>query len=235
VIRLNNEEENILKAQVRTDGGAGIFSCDQYDVFAADGRGYLGDGPEGAVWTEHFTNAIVTRSVDNTAGNTELFRNVWAAVKTVGRWNYTDWTIKADPDAVIFADRLREHLLAHSNGAPVFIENCMSSSLVQQGGHMMFGSLEAISHAGIAKYFSDGTWRCNKNYQYGEDRWLGLCLQELGVQSVQDGRILGDKLCAPGVWSCKDGRAAYHHYKTKKHWLDCYFSATGRPQLRQSW
>eukprot|EP00419_Tripos_fusus_P072070 CAMPEP_0172902038 /NCGR_PEP_ID=MMETSP1075-20121228/167592_1 /TAXON_ID=2916 /ORGANISM="Ceratium fusus, Strain PA161109" /LENGTH=80 /DNA_ID=CAMNT_0013758559 /DNA_START=15 /DNA_END=254 /DNA_ORIENTATION=- len=78
----------------------------------------------------------------------------------------------------------------------------------------MFGSLEAISHAGISKYMSSGEWKCNKNYQYGEDRWLGLCLQEIGVRSFIDPRILGDKLCVPGVWSCTDGRAAYHHYKT---------------------
>jgi len=223
VIRLTSYEAAILRAQVSTDGGIGIFGCDQFDVFAAQGRGWIGDGPEGPVWTEHFQDAPVTRSIDNTAGNTALFRNVWFAVKQVGRWAFTEWTIKVDPDAVVFADRLRQHLSPHT-GKPVYVQNCASYTLVQQGGAMMFGSVEAMTNQAMNKYFNGGgIWRCNKNYQYGEDRWIGECFKEIGVWPVTDPLVLGDKLCVPGVWDCSDQRrAAFHHYKDLGSWMNCY-------------
>jgi len=223
VIRLTSYEAAILRAQVSTDGGIGIFGCDQFDVFAAQGRGWIGDGPDGPVWTQHFQDAPVTRSIDNTAGNTALFRNVWFAVKQVGRWTFTEWTVKVDPDTVLFADRLREHLRPHT-GKPVFIQNCVSSSLVQQGGTMMFGSVEAMTNQAMSKYFNEGgVSRCNKNYQYGEDRWIGECFKEIGVWAVTDALEVGDKGCAPGVWDCSDQRrAAFHHYKDLGSWMGCY-------------
>jgi len=223
VIQLTTYEAAILRAQVSTDGGIGIFGCDQFDVFAAQERGWIGDGPEGPVWTEHFQDAPVTRSIDNTAGNTALFRNVWFAVKQVGRWAFTEWTIKVDPDAVLFADRLRAHLRPYT-GKPVYIQNCESYSLVQQGGAMMFGSVEAMTNQAMTKYFNEGgVWKCNKNYQFGEDRWLGECFKEIGVWPEKDPLVLGDKLCAPGVWDCNDQRrAAFHHYKDLESWLGCY-------------
>lgn len=226
VIRLTSYEAAILRAQVSTDGGIGIFGCDQFDVFAAQGRGFIGDGPEGPVWTERFKDAAVTRSVDNTAGNTALFRNVWFAVQRVGKWVFTEWTVKVDPDAVMFADRMRQHLGPHS-GKAVYVQNCASYTLVQQGGVMMFGSVEAISNKAMNIYFNGGgVWRCNKNYQYGEDRWIGECFKELGVWPVLDSLVLGDKLCVPGVWDCSDQRrAAFHHYKDLGSWMECYRQA----------
>mmetsp|Transcript_117827 Transcript_117827/g.234743 ORF Transcript_117827/g.234743 Transcript_117827/m.234743 type:complete len:621 (+) Transcript_117827:53-1915(+) len=223
VIRLTSYEADIMMAQVNTDGSVGIFGCDQFDVFAAQGRGWIGDGPEGPVWTEHFQDAPVTRSIDNTAGNTALFRNVWAAVKQVGRWAFTEWTVKVDPDAVLFADRLRQHLRPHT-GKPVYIQNCASYTLVQQGGAMMFGAVEAMTREALHKYFNEGgMWRCNKNYQYGEDRWIGECFKEIGAWPVTDPLVLGDKLCVPGVWDCSDQRrAAFHHYKDLGSWMKCY-------------
>lgn len=223
VIRLQSYEADILRMQAKTDGGIGIFGCDEYDVFAAQGRGWIGDGPDGPVWTHHFIDAPVTRSVDNTAGNTALFRNVWFAVQKVGKWAFTDWTIKMDPDAVLFHARLRKHLAPHT-GKPVFIQNCASYTLVQQGGAMMFGSVEALSNQAMSRYFNQGVNACNNNFQFGEDRWLGLCLKSIGVWPVTDPGTLGDKLCVPGVFSCAgpDKRAAYHFYKDVGSWMNCY-------------
>jgi len=227
VIRLTTYEAAIIKKQVSTDGGIGVFGCDKYDIFAAQGRGWMGDGPNGPVWTKNFVDAPVTRSIDNTAGNTPLFRNVWQAVKQARNWAVTEWTVKVDPDAVLFADRLRSHLKPHT-GKAVFIQNCASDSLVQQGGVMMFGSVEAISHKAINKYFNGGGEQmCNNNNQYGEDRWLGECFKDLGVLPVTDVRVLGDKLCLPGIWNCGDGRAVYHYYKNVTSWMNCYSEGKG--------
>merc|ERR1719468_1133312 len=224
VIRLQTYEADILRMQAKTDGGIGIFGCDEYDVFAAQGRGWIGDGPNGPVWTHHFVDAAVTRSIDNTAGNTQLFRNVWHAVKLVGKWQFTEWTVKMDPDAVLFAPRLRSRLKPHTKNIPVFFQNCASYTLVQQGGAMMFGSVEVISHLGISKYLNIEESACNFGDQYGEDRWFGECLKSLGVYPITDPGILGDKLCVPGVFDCANGekRAAYHFYKDVGSWMNCY-------------
>lgn len=224
VIRLQTYEADILRMQAKTDGGIGIFGCDEYDVFAAQGRGWIGDGPNGPVWTHHFVDAAVTRSIDNTAGNTQLFRNVWHAVKLVGKWQFTEWTVKMDPDAVLFAPRLRSRLKPHTKNIPVFFQNCASYTLVQQGGAMMFGSVEVISHLGISKYLNIEESACKFGDQYGEDRWFGECLKSLGVYPITDPGILGDKLCVPGVFDCANGekRAAYHFYKDVGSWMNCY-------------
>merc|ERR1712050_792410 len=47
----------------------------------------------------------------NTALNTDIFIGVWNAVSLLGRYQYHDWTVKVDPDAVFFPERLRELLL----------------------------------------------------------------------------------------------------------------------------
>lgn len=212
-IRLLTYEVDIVRMQAKTDGSIGIFGCDEYDVFTAQGRGWIGDGPNGPVWTHPLD------SVDNTSGVTDFFQKVWLAVQKVGKWAFTEWTIKMDPDAVLFAARLRLRLAPHT-GKPVFIQNCANIT----GGTMMFGSLEAISHQGMDRYFSLGMYQCSKGFQY-EDRGLGECLNQIGIEPVTDTEILGDKMCFPGVFSCAgpDDRAAYHFYKDVHSWMRCYY------------
>jgi len=225
VIRLSSYEADILKHQVKTDGGIGIFGCDMADVFASDGEGWIGDGPNGPVWTHHFDNAPVGISVDGTAGNTKLFINVWKAVKSVGKYALTDWTVKVDPDCVLIAQKLRGFLLPHT-GKPAYIKNCNSPTLVQQGP-MMFGSVEAISQQGLNKYFDRYTTKCNGDFQWGEDRWIGACFDKIGVLGIGEWHLEGDQLClgVGVVKGCGDGRAAYHPYKSLEAWVGCYNQA----------
>lgn len=220
VMMVNSYEADIVRFEAQHNGGVGIFACEQYDVFASDGEVWLGDGPLGAVRTHHFDPAAVTRSVDGTAGNTALFMNVWAAVKWIGRWKLTDWTIKADPDAVILPDRLRYGHLKWHTGTPCFIVNCNKAMIT---GPMMFGSMEAISRQALEKYFSNEA-ACQNNYQYGEDRWFGNCLQSLGAQGAQDFGMVGDNVCTGA--NCADGKGAYHPFKNVGAWKQCYDTAS---------
>jgi len=226
VIRISSYEHEIASHAVKTDGGIGIFGCDQFDVFASDGEGWIGDGPYGPVWTHHFDFAPVTRSVDNTAGNTALFMNVWEAVRLVGRYKLTDWTVKADPDAVVIPARLRAHLMKHT-GKLAFVKNCNSPTLIQTGP-MMFGSLEAISRSALDKYFyGGGETLCKRDYQFGEDRWLGNCLTDLGVWGAPEFDMVGDALCVGtgDVANCANGRAVFHPHKSLGDWIACYNTA----------
>jgi len=171
--------------------------------------------------THHFNAAPVGVSVDGTAANTALFMNVWEAVKWVGKYNLTDWTVKVDPDALVLPDRLRTHLLSHT-GHPTYIINCDKEGMVP----MMFGSVEAISRSAMEKYFASQS-TCRNNFQYGEDRWLGDCLHKLGVAGENDFKMVGDKVCKGA--NCADAtKAAFHHFKSKESWLECYNLATVR-------
>merc|ERR1712113_699074 len=134
-------------------------------------------------------------SKDGTAGNTLLFMHVWEAVRADGRWASTDWTIKADPDAVVIPHRVRSHLQQHM-GRPVFILTCTKAGMPD--GPMMFGSVEAISKMAMQKYYDSGATCTNLPWQsWGEDLWLGNCLKQLGVVGEADG-LVDDRAC---LWS----------------------------------
>lgn len=219
VTMIYSYEGDIMRGQVSTDGGAGIFACEQYDVFSSDGGVFLGDGPNGAVWSNHFDNAVVGVSVDGTSANTRLFWNVWEAVRVVGRYKNTDWTVKADPDAVLIPDRLREHLSEHT-GRPTFIVTCTKPGMTP----MMFGAVEAISNGGMDKFF-DGRDACQAFPidEWGEDRWLGACLDMLGAPGEEDFSMVSDGVC--GGVDCGSGAAAFHPFKDIGSWQGCYYQA----------
>jgi len=208
-----------MRAQISMDGGVGIFACEQYDVFSTDGGVYIGDGPMGPVWSQYFDFAPVGVTIDGTAGNTRLFLNVWNAVQVVGRYQNTDWTVKVDPDAVLIPDRLRWHVSQHAD-QPTFIKTCSKPGM----GDMMFGALEAISKSAISRFF-DGHDSC---YGFpvdgwGEDRWLGACLESLGAPGSTDLEMVSDGVCY-GV-SCSSGAATFHPFKDVGAWQNCYWEA----------
>jgi hypothetical protein len=213
-------EADTIRTQLNTDGGAGIFACEQFDVFSTDGGVYLGDGPSGPIWSQHFDYAAVGVTIDGTAGNTRLFLNVWEAVKIVGRYQNTDWTVKADPDAVVIPDRLREHLRPYT-GRPAFIMTCALPGMTT----MMFGALEAISRQAMDIYY-DGGYGCRDNFpvdEWGEDRWLSACLQSIGAPGIEDLGLVSDGVCR-GV-DCNSGAAAFHPFKDAGAWQGCYYAA----------
>jgi len=219
VVQIYSAEGDTIKAQLNTDGGAGIFACEQFDVFSSDGGVYLGDGPAGPIWSQYFENAAVGTTIDGTAGNTRLFINVWEAVKIVGRFWSTDWTIKADPDAVLIPDRLRSHLSAHM-GRPTYIITCTLPGMTP----MMFGAVEAISKGAMAKYYENRDFCMGLPVDaWGEDRWLSSCLNEVGAPGEEDFAMVSDGVCT-GV-SCGSGAAAFHPFKSAGAWQGCYYEA----------
>mmetsp|Transcript_12917 Transcript_12917/g.36824 ORF Transcript_12917/g.36824 Transcript_12917/m.36824 type:complete len:626 (+) Transcript_12917:67-1944(+) len=222
VMMINSYEAKIVRQELNLNGGVGIFACEQYDVFASDGEAWLGDGPLGKVRTHHFNAAPVGKSVDGTAANTALFRNVWEAIKYIGRYKLTDWTIKVDPDAVVFPHRLQQQLRQHPKTNPKgqYIVNCNKKWMKP----MMFGSLEAISREALETYYENEGECLSHVAQWGEDRWLGDCLEKLGASGTQDFDLVGDKVCKGA--DCSDGKAAYHWFKDADSWKKCYELAT---------
>jgi len=219
VFRLTTYEADLMRNQLWR--GVGIFGCDLYGVFSSDWGADLGDGPLGALKTIHFDPAPVGTSKDGTAANTALFMNVWEAVRWDGKYRAADWTIKADPDAVVLPDRLRNHLRAHV-GHPAFILTCGKAGMAD--GPMMFGSVEAISVQALYAYFnSESTCRSMPWGAWGEDLWMGNCLKALGVSAEGDFGLVSDGVCL--YKNCAGGAAAFHPLKSLGEWMQCYWAA----------
>jgi len=215
----------LIKEQIKH--GAGIFTCDQYGIFTQDGVRDIGRVKEtGAMVTsQRFKFAPVGRSDDGFAANTQLFINVWNAVKDDGRWEELDWTIKADPDAVVLPWRIRTHL-KQATGYNNYLVNC-NAFPGDPMYPMIYGAFEAFSKESMRTYYA-GLSKCTAwlGWQaWGEDKFMGQCMKLLGVQQFQDFGILADKRCTYA--NCGDGySAAYHDFKSISEWFMCWGQAT---------
>jgi hypothetical protein len=140
-----------------------------------------------------------------------------------------DWVVKADPDAVIIADRLRDHVRPHT-GQSAYIRNC--NGFPQSSDYpMMYGSLEAISKEGLRTY-RDNVGRCQSDFAawwrtWGEDLWMGKCLLQLGVGPRDDFGIISDGVCRGDNNDCGNWwSAAFHPFKSTDAWMNCWGQAT---------
>merc|ERR1712228_519244 len=69
---------------------------------------------------------------------------------------------------------------------------------------MMFGALEAFSRSALDTYFN-GVGSCTGNMpwkKFGEDLFMGKCMEFLGVERINDFKIYSDGVCR-GV-DCSD-------------------------------
>merc|ERR1711933_467150 len=99
-----------------------IFSCDEHAVYSSK--------------VLEVDVGLRTRAIDSdlrcreggdsgTALNTGIFIALWKKVIGDGRFRFHDWTVKVDPDAVFFPERLRPHLLGRVEGEDgTYINNC---------------------------------------------------------------------------------------------------------------
>jgi hypothetical protein len=207
---------------------AGIFGCDEPAIFCSDNFTlHGGSETSGNVHAVRFIPAAVGVSKDATAANTLLFMNIWESVRKDGRYNWFDFTVKVDPDAVLLPDRLRTHLRPHmENVGGFYVRNC-NKYPSSPNFPMMYGSVEVFSLVALQVYFS-GAVHCQQILtwqQWGEDFYMTRCLGMLGVSGVNDFSLVGDKRCLGA--DCSDGRsAAYHDFKSADAWVDCWKNAT---------
>jgi len=219
-------EGPLLKSVLKR--GAGIFACDGFDVFAneQDTLGFTRGGMK--VEALIIPKIEVGVSQDGTAGNAKLFMCVWDKVIAGGRFRYYDWTIKADPDAVLLPWRLRGHLASHV-GESVYVVNCNKYPF-SPNFPMMYGAVEIFSQAAMATY-ATASWRCGKElpwHQWGEDYFMTHCMDYIGVDRISDFGVLGDNVCIGA--NCEDpGVASFHPFKTEDKWHACWNAANDLP------
>lgn len=144
----------------------------------------------------------------------------WQMVVWDGRYKDHDWTVKVDPDAVFFPERLRTVVRQHTphGGESVFYMNCD-----RYGSISMFGALEIISHNAVAA-FLDGRDRCKEKFKWhgwGEDFFLQKCLLWLGVKAVNNFSMVSDFRCH-GAPCTDQSKIVFHDYKDPKVYFDCW-------------
>eukprot|EP00413_Alexandrium_margalefii_P005296 CAMPEP_0204522868 /NCGR_PEP_ID=MMETSP0661-20131031/6550_1 /ASSEMBLY_ACC=CAM_ASM_000606 /TAXON_ID=109239 /ORGANISM="Alexandrium margalefi, Strain AMGDE01CS-322" /LENGTH=133 /DNA_ID=CAMNT_0051528557 /DNA_START=55 /DNA_END=452 /DNA_ORIENTATION=+ len=132
--------------------------------------------------------------------------HLWEAIKINGHWEKHDWTVKADPDAVVLPSRIRTHL-AKATGPNNYVVNC-NKYPGNPAFPMIFGAFEAYSKPSLTTYFNGGDARCKNELHWqpwGEDYFMHHCMKHLNVQEYDDFGILSDKRCTGA--NCMDGWA----------------------------
>jgi hypothetical protein len=214
IVQKDSYEMDIMKVQQQRH--AGIFGCDGNAVLSATTPFLIGE-----VQTIEFKGAEVGVSKDGTAANTELFMHAWHAVNKHSKLAGYDWTIKVDPDAVLLAGRLRQRL-APLTGSRHYVRNC-NLYPEQIDFPMMYGSLEIFSKLAVQAYF-DGEQDCKSDLAWqtwGEDYFLGHCLDHLGVTPIDDFGVISDGVCMGA--DCMDTTAAaFHPFKSVDSWTVCW-------------
>jgi hypothetical protein len=172
-----------------------------------------------------------------TALNTPVFQQVWRHVFATAPYRDWAWTVKTEVDVVFAASHLRAYLMATRLEHQIAVANQYGDQ--DETGHRgmgLHGPIEALTTHAMST-FAAGLDVCarvaDRNPLKGEDWWLNLCMQELGV----DIRILPDMLADEGssggldvnhtFWPCSGHHVAYHPRVTVELWNDCFWQQVG--------
>jgi len=103
-------EPGLLAEQHRK--GTSIFACDEHEVFS-NTSALMPSGEPAPVNVTPVEGSLAVEYGGRwgTALNAGVFNRVWAEVVRLGRFRRFDWTVKVDPDAVFFPERLRNVLI----------------------------------------------------------------------------------------------------------------------------
>jgi len=197
-------ELDLLKTQLRF--GAGLFGCNAWDIYS-DAKVQLSPGPPLELWTiqvfDEFNEFhVVKRKETGSWVNWGLFFQVWKKIRDVGRWQYYDYTVKVDADAVFIPQRLVNWLKGKKvTEHGVYYENCQN---VQLG---FFGNLEVMSQKAAAVYtanledchqaFAPCAFQgCDWEYgPWGEDVFAQRCMDRHHVEKVEAFDLTTDGAC----------------------------------------
>merc|ERR1719189_1548920 len=233
--RVTGYEPELLNAQFYNK--AGIFACDEHKVYSTGGVAHIGSllatevvAPEANVG-DFSDEGTATDSWLNTM----TFIKAWDLLIDEGRWWTNDWTVKVDPDAVFFPDRLRTKVEPHTGGlnaAPLWVGNCDRVWHNSQPHLKLFGSLEVFSRNAIGTYKAYKE-KCRKDLPWqgwGEDMFMQECMKHLKVKAINGTDFLGDKRCYDAP--CTDiHKVAFHDFKAVKPFFQCWGQSKGSERV----
>lgn len=216
----------------------GIFECDEYAVYSNGGVMQLGGQMtiEIPAPTVRMGDLSVAGTTTSSWLNTLIFMKVWEMVTADGRWWSHDWTVKLDPDAVFFPDRLRFELLPHTttvlDGPARYVANCDRTWHDEDPTLKLFGSLEVFNRNAVGTYKAFHQ-RCKSELKWkgwGEDFFMQNCFKMLGVDAVNGTHMLGDKRCYAAP--CTDtSKVAFHDFKSVAPFIRCWTESRSRQNV----
>jgi len=214
VTLVRGSEPELLRRQLAT--GSGVFGCNKYSLFS-ERKMLLGPGPSGDV----VATVPIGGPMATSRNNTWDFMRAWKQVIKQDLYRHHHWTVKLDPDSMFLAHRLRPLLDKHNinvDSEKVYFRNCQKWKSIQ-------GPLEILSRAAAGAFFGS-LEECRRRHDimpHGEDWFIGHCMDALEFKDLEDWELLDDQYCA-GLSSrapCKQGKAAYHPFKTVESYMKC--------------
>lgn len=209
----------------QSENRASIFACDATAVYS------------NVIMT---IGSVTTRMVDSdlkcqyggdsqSALNAWIFIAVWRAVINDQTYKLYDWTVKVDPDAVFFPDRLKSVLVSHA-GSP-YVNNCH---------YGMHGPIEVLGRVAVARleqgyrssYDGKTPHECVEKLvfgQWGEDMFLDQCLSKVyKLQAPTEPRLMCEDHCdCPDFYWCSKSNyhVSFHPFKSVDAYSNCIANA----------
>jgi len=221
VMRAGGYELELARMQARN--GVSIFACDGFAAFS-DARVLVVRKAPADVWTTALgVNLHASVGLKSHLLNTEIFLTAWESPSIRGRYARHDWTVKVDPDAVFFPDRLRGHMALtwawdypglKTNG--MYIRNCRPLA----DGLGLYGAIEILSRRAVEVLLT-GKDQCPGASELGEDLFMQHCLDTLNVNHVYDFGLIADAYCREDPSPCVAGKVAFHPFKSTATYSMC--------------
>lgn len=225
LIQPDSYEKELLADQYNKH--IGIFDCEEYAILSNQvvevANGYMTELVETELGCEKGGEF-------GTALNLDIFIVVWNRIVQLGTFALHDWTVKADPDAVFFADRLKALLPHHpEEGKGVYLNNCKMG---------MHGPVEVFSRNAVTALTNN--WQncqayfqqlCGGDCQWGEDMFIDQCLMKVvGARRDNEWNLLVEDHCLANgdVWSidkCDGTHVAFHPFKDTPSYTQCFSNA----------
>mmetsp|Transcript_219 Transcript_219/g.437 ORF Transcript_219/g.437 Transcript_219/m.437 type:complete len:705 (-) Transcript_219:166-2280(-) len=132
---------------------------------------------------------------------------------------------KTCPDALVAAAKSPPHdcgcdcgdLACNVSSTAMYLNNC------KWGLH---GPIEVISREAVATYMANiDSCEHIRELPFGEDKYLRLCLESLGVRRVDQFSILREEACGEVPAPCTAPNVAFHPFKNVQGYFDCWSHA----------
>uniref|UniRef100_A0A7S0FYJ6 Hexosyltransferase n=1 Tax=Pyrodinium bahamense TaxID=73915 RepID=A0A7S0FYJ6_9DINO len=159
---------------------------------------------------------------DKHLANAPVFVEAWDKIFSGGEYSKYDWTVKLDVDAFPVPQRIRAMLRDHTKHPSWNMY--MQNTAADRYGNFLHGPIEVLSKAAMDAY-SDGAGRCKREVYFrdkGEDWYLSLCLQRLGIPGIRELRLLDDAYTVASTHvNCDTSYATFHPLKDLDNWNRC--------------
>mmetsp|Transcript_111821 Transcript_111821/g.340042 ORF Transcript_111821/g.340042 Transcript_111821/m.340042 type:complete len:447 (-) Transcript_111821:40-1380(-) len=191
---------------------ASVFGCDEFSLLSSGGAVRLAP--------DYLVAGLPGQEARDSLGASD-FLAAWQMVAKDGRYKRHDWTVKVEPDAVFFPERLRAILRSYADreDSGLFLLNCNRPL-------KLYGPIEVYSRRAVDAYV-DNQALCKRELpwkEWGEALFMEKCMQRLDMDAVFDEGVLADVRCHNSP-CYNESKAAFYSYYTASSYLRCWDSS----------